>query len=239
MIYKPFFCFLLCISIPQTLHAAIVVLDSGAAPLGGRTLNQGWWSDVDTNSPTNDSIQTGSINLGGGIIVNYRSFFTFDLTDPALAGVTIESAQLLVTRGSGTNPNNQNTLSVDLRDVSTTAAELTDTSNTTLRAQIYDDLGTGTTYGQFDVSGAGNASDVIEFDLNAAGINAIQNGIGNGYFSIGASIANSDGDDTLFVESPAASSVSLRLGFSAVPEPSSFAGLSLASLLFIRRRRNN
>lgn len=225
-------------SLATNSYAGIVVLDSGAAPLGGRTHNQGWWSDVDNNSATNDSIQTGSVNFGGGLIVHYRSFFTFDLTDPSLQGATIDSAELLVTRGSGVNPNNQSTLVLDLRDVQTSAAELADTSNTALRSQVFNDLGSGTSYGQFNVGGTGSPTEVLEMSLNSSGLSAIQSGLGNGYFSIGASLANSDGDDTLFVDSPAASSVSLRLSFTAVPEPGSAAcWLAGAVGCFFRRRR--
>lgn len=220
-------------------HAAgaLVVLstaDSVLDPLGaGRTLNQGWWSDGDMNSADNSAIQTGSINAGGTI--NYRSFFTFDLNNPALAGVTVNSAVLTVTRGAG-NPANDATETIELRSVSTDATLLNTTTG--ISPTIFGDLGSGTSYGSLTVAGTGAAGELFDFNLLGAAISDIEAGIGGGYFSIAGFLATSDGNDTFFTDSPAVSAVTLTLDVTAVPEPTSglLAALGMAGCAFYRRR---
>lgn len=69
-----------------------------------------------------------------------------------------------------------------LFDVSTDPVTLN--NNTGTSATIFEDLGTGTSYGSFVVAGAGLPTDVLSFALNAAALADIA-GAAGGFFSIG------------------------------------------------------
>jgi hypothetical protein len=81
-------------------------------------------------------------------------------------------------------------------EVSTPAATLND--NTGASQTIFDDLGTGTSYGSFPV-GEGQEFDILSFPLNAAGVAAV-NAARGGFFSIGGWTPDvaSFGDNFLF-----------------------------------------
>jgi hypothetical protein len=106
-----------------------------------------------------------------------RDFFTFDLG--SLHG-SVTSATLELRRSD----NQSAAPTFSLFDVSTDPATLN--NNTGTSAAIYNDLGTGTSYGVFRVPNGG-ADDVLKFSLNAAGLADIQRHAG-GFFSIGGSV---------------------------------------------------
>lgn len=194
--------------------------------------NQGWWSDlVANNNALNDNYITG---LSGQ--ANFRSFFSFDLS--AVHG-TVTSATLRLQRYEQAGP-------VTLRfwDVSTPASQLIGTRQSGFDLTIFEDLGSGSSYGSFLVR-SGPESDVLSFTLNARALAEINRLAGSGYFSIGASagggyiFANSTGE-------PGNSGgvvnglQSLVLEVTPVPEPAPWllwpAGLALA-LAAARRAR--
>ena len=131
--------------------------------------NQGWWSPTASNVDINDNYIAGSIENGP-----HRNFFSFDLTSACTAGrVTLQ-----LTRFDQTGP-----LTYSVFDVSTPAATLN--ANNGISQTIFDDLGTGTSFGSFPVA-EGAVDDVLSFTLNAAGVAAF-NAARGGFFSVGGS----------------------------------------------------
>jgi len=132
--------------------------------------NQGWWSPTFPNFAFNDNYVAGQpVDLGGSL---YRNFFSFDLSSACPAS----SVTLQLTRFDQTGP-----LTYSLFDVSTPAATLNANEGTS--QAIFDDLGSGTSFGSFPVADGG-ADDVLSFPLNAAGVAAF-NAARGGFFSVG------------------------------------------------------
>jgi hypothetical protein len=127
--------------------------------------NQGWWGDS-PNFDANDNYIVGS-DFG-----TFRNFFSFDLRSAcAASSVTLE-----LTRFDQTGP-----LTYRLWDVATAAEVLN--ANTGISQPIFEDLGSGTSFGSFEVAD-GSPTDVLRFPLNAAGVAAF-NAARGGFFSIG------------------------------------------------------
>jgi hypothetical protein len=154
-----------------------------------------------------------------GVDFSYRSFFTFDLSNPALQGQTITGAELRLQAFIGTGFNDGGLIS--FFDVSTDASVLNRTVGFAPRT-IWNDLGSGVSYGTATAGSPGqpvdfHPTDALDFHLNSAAIADLNNAIGNGLFSIGATKAlreisggsETNGDQQLVIE------VS-----SSVPEPS-------------------
>ncbi|BAY62588.1 YD repeat protein [Calothrix brevissima NIES-22] len=174
------------ISYTPVAKKTTLTFDTSESPFIPGLDNSGFWSSTfpSNNNPIDqtDVYATGepyyiSSNLPTGDVG--RSYLTFDLS--RLQG-TVTSAKLQLQRyfGSG-DP----TETLGLFDVSTDAATLNNRIGT--NAAIFEDLGTGSSYGTFDVSTSGNSQDILEFELNADAITAINDGTG-GFFSIGLSI---------------------------------------------------
>jgi hypothetical protein len=143
--------------------------------------NQGWWSATLSGLDTRGNYATGRDSMVG----EARSFFTFDLSTLDLTGRTITSAALQVQSGITLGDPIE---TVHFFDVSTDAATLND--NSTSSAAIFEDLGTGTSYGSADLpagSPGGTESGLLWMPLNAAAIADITSATG-GYFSVGAAI---------------------------------------------------
>ena len=160
--------------------------------------NQGWWASAATasNYDSNDNYIVGRC-CAGGRPSTYRDFFTFDLS--RLRGVPI-AARLEVTRFISESESPTETLG--LFDVSTAAATLNRTGNVQSKA-IFDDLGSGTSYGQFQMPTAGDPQQVLSFPLNGAAVSRIGAARG-GFFSIGGSLlslAPGDHADSYFASS--------------------------------------
>jgi hypothetical protein len=128
--------------------------------------NQGWWMSSITNSDVNDNYFVGDFNGP------HRNFFSFDLSSACNAS----SVTLQLTRFDQTGR-----LTYSLFDVSTPAATLNANEGASLA--IFEDLGSGTSFGSFSVA-VGAPTDVLSFPLNAAGIAAF-NAARGGFFSIG------------------------------------------------------
>lgn len=147
--------------------------------------NQGWYSETDGGGDSNDNYIAG--RLGGE---EHRNFFTFDLSalDP---GDDVVGATLEVTRFSIDSDDQSETYS--LFDVDTDAASLND--NDAFDAATFNDIGSGTGYGDFTVSTTtGSSGDVLSFDLNSAALADIEAAAG-GFFSVGGCVPTAD-DDT-------------------------------------------
>lgn len=197
--------------------------------------NQGWWSATESNSDINDNYFVGRAR--DTIVSNaiLRNFFTFDLSS---LNEEVVSATLRLQRYDGRgNP----TQTLGFFDVSTPAATLNNNEGTS--AAIFDDLGTGKSYGTFDVSTRGNSSGILSFTLNSAAIADI-NAAAGGFFSIGGALnaesLSSPGDQYLFGNSSGGGVQQLVIN---VPEPSSVLG-TLAFGVFgagwvLKRRQKN
>ncbi len=138
--------------------------------------NQGWWSPT---IPATDSNQNYAVTHSDTLFT--RNFFTFDLSSACpTSSVTLE-----LTRFEQSGP-----LTYSLFDVSTPAATLN--ANEGRSQTIFDDLGSGTSFGSFPVAG-GAPDDVLRFPLNAAGVAAF-NATRGDFFSIGGK--SPDGEAT-------------------------------------------
>jgi len=157
---------------PQA-YASIMTIDTSYGEFTPGDLNQGWWSGTADNFDANNNYVVG--DFGGD---SYRNFFTFKLDN--VNGV-ITSATLNLLRG--TSDGSQ--FVYNLGSVTTDAATLN--ANDGHNAGIYNDLGSGTSFGSFSVSDNGNPTDLLSFNLNSAGLAAI-NASEGGYFSLGGSL---------------------------------------------------
>jgi hypothetical protein len=161
-----------------------VVIDSAESSFNGSAPNQGWWAASVPNVATNATYLTGTHWQ-----VTRRGFFSFDLS--GLAG-RVESVRLEVNRGRANSTDASEVL--EIFDVSTGAAALNAGG---ADPAIFEDLGSGRSYGRFEVSTGGSPGDVLGFDLGPAAAEDAEAALG-GWFSVGLSLASDDGDDNLF-----------------------------------------
>lgn len=206
-------------------HAGTVILSTSDASVVSQLgkPGQGWWSLDTPNVLTNTNYTTGtSPNVSPGVDFQYRSFFTFDLSNPALQGQKIIGAELSLQAFIGTGFNDGGLIS--FFDVNTSASVLNHTIGIAPVA-IWNDLGSGASYG---TGTAGSPSqpvdfhptDVLHFQLNSAAIADLNQAIGTGLFSIGATKALRE----IFSSSGANGNQQLVLEVSpAIPEPSTWA----------------
>ena len=212
-----------CLGSAHVNGAEAIILDTTQVPLEFTSWNQGWWSSTKQNfNTTNVSPFLGS--LDGHV---HRNFFTFFI--PPLETRKVISATLLQHRGMARG-NEKETIA--FYHVVTPAAVLN--HNVGFNMSIFDDLGSGTTYGEFTISTLGGGDTLYEFDLNTAAVSDI-NVAGGGYFSLGGTLLSDDGDDFIFAtlrEGPA------MLRLVVVPEPSTIA-IALVLSTFVCRSRQH
>jgi hypothetical protein len=166
----------------------------------------------------------------------------FDLT--ALTS-EITSASLLLYNPDNALPALKGYVSPDptetyrLHQVDTAIATLTASNVGAAGMQIFDDLGTGTVFGERVVSAADNGT-TVAIALNADGIAAL-NAARGGLFAVGGAISTigSPGAEYVFGFSVAIGNPDLRqLEFetTSVPEPTMVVLLGSAAVLAARRR---
>ncbi|UKP00954.1 colicin E3/pyocin S6 family cytotoxin [Nostoc sp. UHCC 0870] len=117
----------------------------------------------------------------------FRSAVSFDLSSLS-SQVTSAKLQLQKNRTSG-DPIE----TLGLFEVTTDANTLYTSSY--VSPAIYEDLGTGRSYGTFDVATGGNTSEILEFELNEAAIAAINAASGD-FFSIGLALLSANPNNT-------------------------------------------
>jgi hypothetical protein len=213
-------------------RAALVTVTTSDHQLQAGVDNQGWWSSVRANNnPTNDNYLTENDD--------FRSFFSFDLS--TIHG-TVTSATFDVRRYSGSfGP-----VTLGLFDVSTPAATLITTRQEISDPAIFDDLGTGNSYGSFVVN-PGESTDILSFILNDAALTDIRSAEGQGFFSIGARVLSGAFIFAASNDEPGGPSGGLNsiqrlvLDVQAVPEPGSLVllGVGLAAFGSTRLRKSN
>ena len=203
-----------------TALADPITLSTGEFLIGSG-LNQGFYQA--TGAHTNSQTTTTSTALAD----TQRSFFLFNLADPDLDGLIIDSATLRIF-----NPGFGGAV-VDFFDVLTPAITVKTNAINAVGIQIFNDLGFGALYGGGSVNvGGGYAS----FVLNQSAIDAM-NGQ-DGYFGIGASLRFSG---TAFGPATFAQPAQLVLQTHQATVPDSGAtfalfGLAGAALAVLRRR---
>lgn len=205
-------------------QAAVVTVNTTDSRFNSAAMNQGWWNNQDyVGSDTSNSIYTGGQLYDD---ITLRSFFSFDLSN--VQG-TITGASLRVMRGS------QSTIAhLGLWDVSTDAATVN--FNDGVNAAIWEDLGSGNSYGQFLIR-RGDRDDFLTLDLNATALADLN--AATGYFTIGAAVGN---DQFIFSGIPSDLGTFLDLTIAdsnTVPEPGTATLLlsGLAAAVASRRRR--
>ncbi|MEM9176801.1 MAG: PEP-CTERM sorting domain-containing protein [Myxococcota bacterium] len=209
------------------------------APVG--TAPDGFKSAASPGSGDNYLVR--AVNSGfpalGPPLETDRNYHTFDLS--GLSG-TITTATLRVWADVGAYDSSAAFETIGLFEVATASSVLDDpTSNPTAAAGVFNDLGTGTSYGTFDVTAADDAS-YVDVTLNAAAIAALNAAVGSGSWSVGGALQTIDGtyggpisERVLKNDSSTASEPPAQLVFTGtvVPEPSTalllFGGLAAMS----------
>lgn len=171
----------------------------------------------------------------GGI--EYRSFFVFDIPELTEAA---EGATISLWMPIGGYASSQSFETISLWSVETTVPELLEYHEFTPEGiAIFDDLGSGVSYGSGQVS-ATETGTYFTITLTAAGVEALNNSE-NGQLAIGASMTSGSGASTsmAFQNTSTGDGVDASgAQISVVPEPTTVAllGLSAGALLFFRKR---
>jgi hypothetical protein len=163
------------------LLPALAEYNLGADPDTAETVltaaDRGSWSDAGNHSAADKSTPTGS--PGSDV---YRSFFIFNLPSPS---ATIVSAAVRLELASYTSIAAEETLL--LYDVTTNTASLA--ASGAGQTAIYNDLGSGVLFGEFDVTPIDQSS-IMDIPLNKEMVAAI-NAAGAGEFAVGLRLETS------------------------------------------------
>jgi hypothetical protein len=142
-----------------------------------------------------------------------NNFFVFALSGISGTIQSPSSLNLIMPANGIYAPNG--TLTYTLFDVSTPISQLV---AGTPSASIWEDLGSGTVYGSASIED-GNAGSVFMVSFNEAGIAAL-NAANGGYFAVGGSITNLNGNDGYaFGYTNNGETATLQLDPTAVPTP--------------------
>jgi PEP-CTERM motif-containing protein len=233
------FCLLSFLFLGVPVEAAILTFNTSDSQFDPGVDNQGWWSVGQANIDSNSSYETGEHPESDSN--QLRSFFTFDLSTLDLSAQTLLSATFEAVRYVYGSPDESETIA--FFDVTTPAGTLN--NNTGVNAAIFDDLGSGTSYGWFEVPAySDSATEALVFSLNAAALADIAAGAG-GFFSIGGSLQSitTDGESAGFFSGSGSSGIQ-RLVLETqpstpVPEPATvfLLGIGLIGAYGVRKRR--
>ena len=227
---------------PIVLGLTLLGTLSAAAPARADVINaidSGWYAATGLHIATNDNSLVGE---SAGLV--RHNFFVFDLT--AVAD-DIVSASIQLYNPDNVLPALRGYVSPDptetftLYDVSTPIASLSASSAIgPAGVAVFDDLGTGTVFGQRVVSAADNGT-TISLTLNADGLAAL-NAARGGLFALGGALTSLGGADNEYVfgfsvalENPDVRRLEFRTR-PAVPEPATLALLGIGAAFAARRR---
>lgn len=223
--------------------AALSVSAANAQLLFSNSVDRGSYSETGDHTNTGDSYLTGFDSFDA---IQYRSFFVFDI--PTLTGIdTYTSAVLNVSNGGTSTPN-----AADMAGRTFTISSIATDINT-LRAggtgltSVYNDLSGGTNFGSITFSATPGNGSTIKFNMNAAGLAAI-NGAAGSQIAFGGSfdVNNTTTDQYIFgftgsgTPGDGKTRLDLVVNNFTAPEPSTFALLSMAPIgigIVVRRLR--
>ena len=165
----------------------LLSLDGGATVLStgdrlfGKSYNQGWWSATGENFDSNGSYFVGEAAFGH---LN-NNFSTFDISE---LSAPVSSATLEMPRFTGFSDSGALIHDYHLYDVITAPDILN--MNVGASPAIFNDLGSGVSYGTHAISVAGDSSEILMLDLNANAIADLNTAIANrdSWFSIGGTL---------------------------------------------------
>jgi len=209
--------------INPVVRAEILIFDTSDSQFDAGVDNQGWWSDTLSNYDENDNYAIGIDPFSD----SSHNFFSFDLS---LLYLPVTSARLELTRFNYLSSAESETLG--LFDVLTDAVTLNNNVGTS--ESIYDDLGSGISYGEFEILSDGLSTDVLSFELNAAAISDI-NAARGGWFSIGGALLSPSSPAGIFGSSQDGGEQ--RLVLEVIPEPGTLFLFGIGVLLVRRRSR--
>ncbi|RIL07235.1 MAG: hypothetical protein DCC71_03850 [Proteobacteria bacterium] len=169
--------------------AVPVVFTTSDTELVPDTDNQGWYTGRGEHALQNDNYLIGHNGADA-----FRNFFVFDLSTLDLTGLVVASARLEVQRYNASTLIEGYVFEYGLFDVGTDAATLMADHPGPLPnadgVDVYEDLGSGASYGSLAVDPlAGDADDLLQFDLSAAALADLGAAAG-GFFAIGGAITN-------------------------------------------------
>lgn len=143
--------------------------------------NQGWWDQFGSHASDNPSYVAGLCGTSDACMnlqdTVYRDFFVFDLSN--FVG-TVNSAKLILFNPADPpGPGYISTHPVEIFEVrGINISPLNLTANGTLRTDIFNDLGSGSLYGQVSISEADDGTDVT-IALNALSVQTIRATVGS------------------------------------------------------------
>ena len=211
-------------------------LAASSATLTINAIDRGWYDDTGWHQPDNLSYGAGE-----EVIFRYRDFFVFDLT-----GVNAYTTSATINIYSPVSPDQffDGYQSADpfetyvLYDISTDVGDLTDGSG---GVSAYMDIGTGTSYGSYNVSATDNGQ-IVSITLNADALLDINSS--GGLFAIGGSVSTLDpapNNEIIFASSGEPSVPAPYLTLTTVPIPAAFwlFGSGFIGLVGLAMRRVN
>jgi hypothetical protein len=177
------------------LVAALALLVGGAGQTMAGTVNvsnsdSGWYDDTGFHDSTNKNYISGFAGAP-----DHHDYFVFDLS-----GITgnVTGAQLQLFNpgdpNDGYNGPSGSSITYSVFDVSTSISNLE--SDNIGATGIFNDLGSGTSYGSVSVSAASNGT-TVTITFNSAGLSAIQSAEG-GSFAVGGALASPGTEQFIF-----------------------------------------
>lgn len=213
----------------------LFALSAAAGPLVFTSVNSGWYrSDGVLDSkfiPGNQNYFAGEFpSQVPGQSYEFRNYFVFDLS--GLSGTAVSATLSIPNIGSNVGA----PFGYTLYDV-TTATGVLAVANPGAGLPIFNDLGSGTTYGTVNVPT--DTTNPVVLNLNGAALAAISSA--GGLFAIGGDVASGGvGDHYLFTDFPTNGALP-TLSVEVVPEPGTAAlavgGLGVLLAVYRRRRQ--